>query len=136
MRAQSCIKETCYLVNDAERVCLLPQTYGLVLIKIEKHRQRENVIHAIVPGRLYKLVHVPDFRQDLRTVAISDADKSSVLIEPLLRSPVRRIHIYEYLVPHCEICSRIKRERPVKFDKLSKSLPDIVPGCYPALLKS
>ena len=93
------------------------------------------MIHAIVLGHLYKLVHITDFCQDLWTETISDTDTSAVLIKPLDRSPVRRIQMNEHFIPHRKISSRMKRERPVEFEKLTETLAGNVSVCLPALFK-
>ena len=107
-----------------------------MLSKIEKQIQREDVIHAIGSSGIDKLVEVPDFCQDLWLPAIPDPGKSSVLVKPLPRAPIRRIQMHEHLIPRHETCRRMKREGPVELEKLTKPPAGIVSIFLPALFKS
>ena len=108
----------------------------LLLLKVEKQIHRENMIHAIGVGCVDILVEVPDFCQNLRLPTVAEAGKSSVLIEPLPRSPVRRIQMHEHLIPRDKTCRRMKREGPVEFEKLTKPSACIAPVILPALFES
>jgi hypothetical protein len=101
--------------------------------KIEKHIQGENVIHAIDASRVDKLVYVSNFRQDVRGEPISDPCKSTVLVKPRPRPPIRPIQVNEHFIPHHKACRRMNPERPVEFEHLSKSSAGIVPVVLPTL---
>ncbi len=73
--------------------------------KIEKHIQGENVIHAIDAGRVDKLIYVSNFRQDVRGELIPDPCKSTVLVKPRPRPPIRPVQANEYFIPHHKACA-------------------------------
>ena len=126
---------------DLERIHLPQPFFGLFLIQIEKQPHRENVIQSIVRGRmrLNILVHITNFRLDLRIETISDSDKAAVLIKPQVRlepwPPVRIIQIDEHLIPHHEICAREERDRPGELEKLTEARTRITTVCLPALFQ-